>query len=209
MGGAEKLEDDLKQVNADIYISANEHGAKLMKCDYIFAMDETHGNGQPMGKYLRQFSDAPIISPCDYGDIKPHSWPRAPRRIYSGLNAAWMAWVMGAKVVILAGFDAYNQNAGALRKAQLFVDEIKCPVRVVGGTMGNLWPAYKKGERFKFEKHPAIDTLLGTGGIVTVIVKKPTQICGVDVVKGQKWVGRRYDIRSLLKHKMVEEVPCQ
>ena len=204
MGGAPSLSEDLEAINADLYISANEHGAKLRSVDYIVAMDEQHGSGKPMEKVLREVCDAPIISPCHYRDIYLNSWPRAPRRIYSGLTAAWVAYAMGAKVVFLAGFDGYGQ-VGALRKARIFEIEIRCPVREIGGQMG-IWPAYRKGERFRYTRHASLDTLKGTDGLTTVRVIKSCTINRIDVLPGDEITAFRHEIKSELKHRMVREL---
>ena len=206
MGGAACLDDDLKQINADLFISANEHGCKIRKADYIVAMDEQHGCGRAMGKVLREFSDAPIISPASYSDYKMSTWPFAPRRIYSGLVGAWVAWALGAKVVILAGMDSYNGTVGAVNKAKKYHAEIPCPVRSVGGRMGDVWPAYRKGERFRVKHYPAMDTLIMKDGMTTVRAMKPTSVNGIDLDKGDTLEVMRHDARRLLRHNILVEI---
>lgn len=205
MGGAKCLEEDLGKINADIYISANEHGCKLRDVDYIVALDEKHGSGKPMEKLLRSFSSAPIISPCGYGEYKLHSWPRSPRRIYSGLTGAWIAYAMGAKVVFLAGFDGYSGSVGAKRKAKIFELEIRCPVREIGGRMG-VWPAFNPRERFRYTRHASLDTLSGTDGLATVRVLKVCTIEGVHVKPGDEVTAMRHELKYELKHRMVREL---
>lgn len=206
-GGADSLSDDLAQINADVYISANEHGVKVRDCDYIVAMDTQHGSGKRMELVLREYSEAPVISPCDYADYRAHSWPNAPRRMYSGLVAAWVAYAMGAKVVFLCGFDAYGQKAGAIRKAGMFVDGIKCEVREVGGRMG-VWPAYRKGERFRYAKQPELETLRGDDGLTWVVAQKPTRLDSGPLEKGERAQVSRSDKLAvkLMKHGILQEV---
>lgn len=205
LGGGKPLESEL--VPADLYISANEHGIKVRECDYIVAMDTKHGSGRPMEKVLRQYSDAPIISPNDYGDYKPFAWPHAPRRMYSGLVAAWIAYAMGAKVVHLCWFDAYKQSPGALRKAGMFVDGIKCEVREVGGRMG-IWPSYRSGERFRYTRQPELETLKGETGLTWVVAKRRTILPNGAIEAGERQQVWRDDriTRKLMKHGILEEV---
>jgi len=205
MGGAGSLGEDLDQIKADIYISANEHGCKFRAVDYIVAMDDKHGSGKPMLGVLREYSNAPIISPCGYQDVRLHSWPRAPRRIYSGLTAAWVAYAMGAKAIFLAGFDGYGGQVGAARKARIFELEIRCPVREIGGRMG-VWPEYRKGERFRYTRHASLDTLQGIDGLTTVRVIKACTIEGADVGPGDEVTAMRHDMKYELKHRMVREL---
>ena len=205
MGGSDSLADDVKQVNADLWISANEHGCKLRDVDYIVAMDHEHGGlRRPMLSVLREYSDAPVISPEPYADIRMHTWPFAPRRIYSGLVAAWVGWALGAKVVILAGMDSYNGTKGAVRKAERYRTHIPCEVRSVGGKMP--WPAYQKGERFRYRHHPMMDSLLGKEGFTTARAIKPTEVNGVPVQRGEIIKAMRHDIRRLLRHGVLVEV---
>lgn len=206
-GGGSSLEDDLAQINADVYISANEHGVRVRSCDYVVAMDTRNGAGREMGGYLREFTDAPIISPCEYADVIAHSWPHAPRRVYSGLVASWIAYAMGAKVIFLCGFDAYGQTPGAVRKARLFVDGIRCEVREVGGRMG-VWPEYRQGERFRYVRHPELETLKGAAGMTRVMAIKPTRLTCGPIGKGEERDVMRDDriIAKLLAHGILQEV---
>lgn len=207
LGGSRFLEDDVAQVKADVYISANEHGVKVRDCDYIVAMDTNHGNSREMGALLREHSSRPIISKNDYADYRVHSWPHSPRVMYSGLIAAWVAYAMGAKAVFLCGFDAYNQKAGAVRKAQMYVDHIRCEVREVGGRMG-VWPAYKPKERFRYTRQPELETLRGDTGMTKVVAQKPTRLTCGPIEAGEERPVMRDDklVQTLLKHGILREV---
>ncbi len=116
----------------DIYISANEHGAKI--ADFIVAMDDRYGDTKtPMRDYLRQFSDAPILSPFDWADFRLEGWPGAPRRILSGMAAVWAASEMDADHITIVGMNGYGGKPGALKDAGLVARNLRCPVTLIGG----------------------------------------------------------------------------
>jgi len=190
---------------ADVYISTNAHGVGLVQPDYVLAMDEVHGVEKvPMGAWLRSRSDAPIISPHDFADYRLSNWPQNPRFVLSGMVGAWMAWLMGAKVVILAGMDGYGGQGGYKDEARKIDRDIHCPVRVAGGgPLTCTWPEYDPDERFgKYKPSTAIDGWLGNDGIITVRARKPCM--GLNI--GQQARVLRHEVARLLKHRMVEEV---
>lgn len=208
MGGAGTLADELPQVKADVYISTNAHGCDLRPADYVLAMDEIHSRERvPMGPYLRARSEAPIISPHGYCDVRLKNWPQCPRFVLSGMVATWATWAMGAKVVILAGFDAYGGEAGYVNEARKIALDVHCPVRVVGGALQDVWPAYDPKERFgKYTPHGAIDALLGVAGEVRVRALKPCTVARIDLAKGEEIFAMRHEVAKLLRHRMVEEL---
>ena len=208
MGGAGTLADELPQVKADVYISTNAHGCDLRPADYVLAMDEIHSRERvPMGPYLRARSEAPIISPHGYCDVRLKNWPQCPRFVLSGMVATWAAWAMGAKVVILAGFDAYGGESGYIDEARKIARDVHCPVRVVGGALQDVWPAYDPAERFgKYKPHAAIDGLLGVAGEVRVRALKPCTVARIDLAKGEEISAMRHEVARLLRHRMVVEV---
>lgn len=208
MGGAESLADDLKKVEADVYISTNAHGADLVKPDYLLAMDETHNvTRQSMGEYLRSHCDAPIISPHAYADIRLARWPQEPRFVLSGMIGVWAAYLMGARVVIVAGMDAYGGDSGYITEARKIATDVNCPVRIASGPLTEIWPAYRKAEKFgRFTPSPAIGAWMERDGETTIRVVKATQIAGRDVAPGDELSVMRNDVAVLLRHKMVREV---
>lgn len=208
MGGAGSLADDLERVKADVYVSTNAHGASLQRPDYVLAMDERHSSERcEMGPFLRSRSDAPIISPHGYADIRLGHWPQHPRFVLSGMVATWAAWAMGARVVILAGFDAYGGDAGYIDEARKIARDVRGPVRVVSGPLQAVWPTYSAKERFgKYKPHPSIDGLRGVDGMTRVRALKPCTVGLVDLAKGQELSAMRHEVARLLKHRMVVEV---
>ena len=191
--------------DADIYISTNAHGVHLVQPDYVLAMDERNSREDcPMGPFLRSRTDAPIISPHTFSDYRLTNWPQNPRFVLSGMIAAWMAWFMGAKVVILAGMDGYGGQDGYKDEAMKIDRDIHCPVRVAGGgPLTSQWPEYKPAESFgKYKPHSAIQGWLGKDGIITVRVRKPCLGMGI----GETLKAPRHEVARLLKHRMVEEV---
>lgn len=191
--------------DADVYISTNAHGVHLVQPNYVLAMDERNSSQNcPMGPYLRSKTDAPIISPHEFADYRLSTWPQNPRFVLSGMIAAWMAWFMGAKVVILAGMDGYGGQDGYKDEAMKIDRDIHCPVRVYqGGPLTKQWPEYDPAETFgKYKASTAIQGWLGKDGVISVRVRKPCM--GLQI--GQETKALRHEVARLLKHRMVEEV---
>lgn len=208
MGGAPSLESDLAQIDADVYISANERGAALREPDYMLAMDESHRRThESMGAFLRRHSSAPIISPHSYADIRLGQWPQQPRWVLSGMVSIWAAFVMGAKVVIVAGCDAFGGEPGYITEARRIARDVHCPVRVVSGPLTSVWPQYDPAEKFgRYTPHTAIAGWLGQDGKIQVRVRKPCTIAGLDRLSGETLTAWRNEVRVLLKHRMIEEI---
>jgi hypothetical protein len=158
-----------------------------------------------MGAYLRGLSSAPIIAPRGFADYHLGQWPQQPRWVLSGMTATWAAFVMGASIVILAGFDAYGGAPGYIDEGRKMARDVKCPVRVVSGPLQKVWPAYDPNEEFgPYVPHSAINGWLGKDGKVTVRALKE---CHGPVLKpGEILTTYRQDVWRLLKHRMVEEI---
>jgi hypothetical protein len=209
MGGAPSLVSDLSRVEADIFISTNGHGVHLREPDYLFAMDDvnTQKNNAEMGAYLRGLSSAPIIAPRDFADYRLAQWPQQPRWVLSGMTATWASFVMGASVVILAGFDAYGGAPGYIDEGRKMARDVKCAVRVVSGPLTKVWPQYEPEEDFgPYVPHSAIDGWLGKDGRITVRARKQCMVGNLTLNPGELLPTYRQDVWRLLKHRMVEEV---
>ena len=210
MGGAPTLRENVPQIDADVWISTNAHGLDIRSADYVVAMDNEHrgAGGMPMERYLRGKSSLPIIGPEHWADYVISGWPSCPTRVLTGQIAAWCAFGMGASIVILAGFDNYDGQSTQAHKACDRVQPfIHCPVRVCGGgRLTKWWPAFDPHETFPpFEPHPAAIAMRGTDNAVRVRVNKPTQINGVERVRGQELTVQRHQVAYHLKHKLVFE----
>lgn len=209
MGGADSLVEHLSTVSADVYISTNGHGAEVKPPDYVLAMDEAHSKLRvPMLGVIRGKTDAPIISPRPYADFQLADWPQCPRDVLSGMVATWAAWMLGAKVVLLAGMDGYGGDPGYVHEAVKMARDVHCPVRVIGGgPLTKAWPAYDPGEKFgRYKASTAIDAWLGKDGLVTVEVVKPTTVRQVVRAKGERLTLMRHEVARLLHHRMLREV---
>ncbi|KAF1706284.1 hypothetical protein [Pseudoxanthomonas sacheonensis] len=207
MGGSPSLPEHLAGVEADIYISTNAHGIDLQAPDYLLAMDERNSRENcPMGPFLRERSDASIISPHAYADYQLVSWPQAPRFVLSGMVAAWAAYMMGAKVVILAGCDGYGGEHGYVLEAQKIARDIAVPVRLAGGgPLTRTWPEYDPSEKFgRYSEPAAISAWLGVEAPVKIRVRKPCYIRGADRLIGWEGIVMRHEVARQLKHYMVE-----
>lgn len=208
MGGGPSLAADMERIDADVVISTNGHGAGIRKPDYLLAIDHTHTGRQiPMGRYLRMVSDAPILSPHAFADYRMGFWPGYPRFVLSGLVATWAAFVMGAKVVCLAGMDGYAKNdyTGEARK---IAKSIHCPVRVQPGSfLRSVWPVFDPEEKFgRYTPHSSIDGLRGIDNSIRVRAIKPCTVGKVDLARGVEMSGMRHEFRVHLKHRLVEEI---
>ncbi|MDM0041875.1 hypothetical protein QTI05_22735 [Variovorax sp. J22R193] len=209
MGGGPSLEVDLDELDFDIAISTNGHGVEFVKPDYVLAMDETNKRtSSPMGAYLRSVTDAPIISPHGYADFQLVTWPQSPRFVLSGMVATWAAFVMGAKVVLLAGCDGYGGDKGFVFEAEKMARDVKCPVRVVGGgPLTKVWDEYKPAEKFgRYQAHSSINGWLDVDERITVRARKPSHVLGRELAIGEEAKVMRHQVARLLKHRMVEEV---
>jgi len=210
MGGADTLESDLAGIEADVYISTNAHGAQLRRPDYVLAMDERHSKhgSAPMGAWLRERTDAPIISPHSYADIRLGHWPQNPRFVLSGMVATWTAFAMGACVVILAGCDGYGGDTGYVEEAQKMSRDVFCPVRIAGsGPLTKVWPAYNPQETFMSDTtHSSIEGLRGIDGLIRVRTIKPCRIGLVDLEIGDELTVMRHEAARMLRHRKVVEI---
>lgn len=149
MGGGKALAEDLKHVDADIWISSNEHGAKLRPVDYIVALDDIHTvHKTHMSKHLRQFSDAPIINVWHWGDYQISRCPSYPKLSMSGVVASWVAYLMGGHPVIMAGFDCYGGDKRIVDQHENYIKHVKCEVRVVSGVLTKFYKQYDPNEKF-------------------------------------------------------------
>ena len=118
MGGGMSLPAAVDSVAGDaIWISANQHGAKLLqdrgrRADYIYAADVFHqvmrleGKKMHMAHLLRPFG-APIISKRWWPDF------RIPTSMFpitgnSGLQAIGAAILLGCYPIIVAGIEMYR-----------------------------------------------------------------------------------------------------
>src|SRR6185369_11887995 len=138
---------DLERVKADIWISVNEHGAKLRPVDYVVAMDNQHTKlGVMMLGHIRAHTAAPIIGPWHWNDWQLTNWPGMPSMPLSGVIASWVAYLLGGHPVIMAGFDCYGGRK--VGQHRLIEPHIKAEVRVVSGPLVGLFKQYDPAEVF-------------------------------------------------------------
>lgn len=79
-----------------IYLSANDHGARLVEVDYIVAHDNIDDRIRPFGK--------PLISRYLWADYRYLRWP-APS---TGVITAWIARLMGCAPIYIVGMDCFS-----------------------------------------------------------------------------------------------------
>ena len=206
MGGGKSLDADLEQVEADVYISVNDHGARRRPVDYIVCMDNVHtGNKLEMRHYLRRYSDAPVISPWHWGQYQMARWPGLPKMYNSGVIATWIGSLMGAHPLIICGFDCYNDDKRIMDMHTDFLDKIECQVRVVSGPLQSLYPAFKPKEKLKKFK-PPVQFAEAKEGQIKVRVDHPFQYRGHDWPIGTVLTVGEWEVRLQLKHKSLSRV---
>lgn len=83
-----------------VYISANDHGARFVECDYIAALDNIEPKVRPLGK--------PLISRKLWADFRLIT---APTRS-TGILCAWLARLMGCAPIYICGMDCFDPHAG-------------------------------------------------------------------------------------------------
>ena len=99
IGGGPSAPEQLKSCPADaLYISANQHGCFLRRCDYVYCADAVEERIN-----LRE-SGVPIISPRPSADYQISE----QRFSGSGAMAAYCAWLMGCAPILLVGMDCYQ-----------------------------------------------------------------------------------------------------
>jgi hypothetical protein len=112
MGGAPSLPGAVAGLDADVWISANQHGAMLRPVDYIYAADVHHqvmkleGKRMPMAHLLHPFG-VPVISKRWWADYRIPA-DQFPITGNSGLQAIGAAVLLGANPVIVAGIEMYR-----------------------------------------------------------------------------------------------------
>lgn len=127
MGGATSLPGEMERCpEGALLISANDHGCRLGRCDYIAAMDD-------IGERL---------APWGVPRISPHMWAEYPfletghyHIANSACFGAYLAWLMGCSRIVIAGVDLY--------RSAYFHDST--PIRKVGNERDRLadWAALR------------------------------------------------------------------
>lgn len=207
MGGGPSLAADLEGVKADVWISVNEHAARIRPVDYVVAMDTTHTSLKvDMRKHIRAVTDAPIIGPwgtCDYQILK---WPLQPKFLLSGVVASWVASLMGAHPLILAGFDCYGGDAQTVGQHRLYLPHVLSETRVCSGPLLDLYQQYRANERRKAYQPPeGLDIEKLREGETVVRVVKPFTFRGHEWPPGSLLRVARFEVRHQLKHKSLIE----
>ncbi len=209
MGGGPTLESDLEKVEADVWISVNEHGAKLRPVDYVVAMDNLHTKiNVQMEAHIRPHTDAPIIGPWHWNDWQLTNWPGIPSMPLSGVVASWLAYLLGGHPVILAGFDCYKGRK--VGQHRTIAPHINAEVRVVSGPLLELYKPYDPAETFPPFVAPDVMKLIPElDGEIKVRVRKVVAIRGHEWPVGSELVIPRHEVALQLKHKSLVEVEME
>lgn len=177
MGGGLSLPEHVAHAPANsVFISANQHGCLVRKCDYIVAADGTEEmktwpvDGRRLGIWDH---GAPIISMRR--NLADFVIFQAPVN-NSGVIATWVAWVMGCAPILLAAMDCYQggtyhhdpkaQSSGRSQTLSQHLDKWRAltphvpgaMIRAMGGILvaKRVFTAYDPGEPAA-DPHPAED----------------------------------------------------
>jgi hypothetical protein len=105
MCGGVSLPESIKGLEADVWISANQHGAMLRKVDYIVYTDVVHQvTKEPMAPMLRKYG-VPLISKRFDSDYRI---PEFPFNGNSGMQAVVIACMLECDPIIVVGMDFYQ-----------------------------------------------------------------------------------------------------
>jgi ubiquinone/menaquinone biosynthesis C-methylase UbiE len=183
LGGGSSLAAQMAGAPPALRISANEHGCLWGPCDYVSAMDD-------IADKVRAFG-IPVIgrdpNTCDYL-AQPF-----PNVRWTGTQAVYHAYVMGAHLVLLAGMDLYQDlpegTPGGRRTPlethleawQVIKDTLPVPVRALGGPLVDVFGLYDPAEVV-----PAPGVLPRIEPVNTV------ETCLVRTLAGGALLGRRY-----------------
>jgi hypothetical protein len=97
IGGAPSRLTEIAQCPEDaVFLSANDHGCKQRRCDYIASLENFEALFRPYG--------VPIISRRPWADFVVQE-KRLPN---SAALGAWAAWVMGCAPIIIIGVECYQ-----------------------------------------------------------------------------------------------------
>ena len=206
MGGGPTLATDLESVEADVWISVNEHGAKLRPVDYVVAMDNLHTKiNVQMKDHIRPHTDAPIIGPWHWNDWQLTRWPGMPAMPLSGVVATWLAYLLGGHPVIMAGFDCYGGRKVGQHKEM--APHVRAEVRVVSGPLVGLYKQYDPLETFPpFEAPDVMKLIPELDGEIKVRVRKAVSVRGHEWPVGSELVIPRHEVHLQLKHKSLVEI---
>ena len=169
MGGGDSLPAHAARApERCVFLSANQHGCLLRKCDYLVVCDDKPGRrfAAPNGPVDLKSFGTPIISPrTSMADYRVFERP-VPNN--SGVVGAWILWVMGCSPILLAGMDCYaggtywhspkadSSGRGMTRERHLFKwEQLRnkfpdAPFRVMGGPLAKLFPVYDPAERIEY-----------------------------------------------------------
>lgn len=188
MGGGPSLPEQVAGLPDDwLWISANQHGARLRWADYIVCVDDIRDKLTGL--------KAPVISAQPWADIRLLERPQYP---YSGQYAVWVAWLLGARLVLLAGMDLYQTGTywhdraahssatlrpydGHLRGWQQV--RLPVPIRALGGPLAAVFGAYDPAEVLPDFRSDRLELLSACSG-VWVQFRKDWRLKGVDYPDG-------------------------
>jgi hypothetical protein len=117
-GGPSRIEQAARLPEGTVCLSANQHGCLTRPCEYIVACDNIETMLRPYG--------VPIISPHRWADYRMSEHPQL---LYTGMHSAWVAWMLGAREILLVGMDCYADPRG--NYAEGVVDPVPDRVRGV------------------------------------------------------------------------------
>jgi hypothetical protein len=210
MGGGPSLLGDLEVLDgkADVWISVNDHGAKVRSVDYAIAMDNLHTTKHVlMDSLIRPLTNAPIIGPWQWCDYALTDYPLNPRMLFTGVVATWAASLMGAHPVILAGFDCTGHAKRSIEQHREYAAKfVTGKVRAISGPLTEVWGRYHADDVLGDYTPPdVLDYANRTNGVL-VRVRKPVDIRGGTYPVGSLLRVPKAEVWRQIKHRSLVEV---
>lgn len=158
MGGAPSLPAELERCPPDaLYLSANDHGAKLLeerygrRCDFIVALDDIRDRLVRWG--------APIVSRYFWADYRILKFQLRDGGHNSAMAAAWLARLMGCAPILVTGVACYSAGGTYWHAPK---------------AMSNGFTATPRQHRARWrtfaQLHPGMYRLVGPGALSEVFV---------------------------------------
>jgi len=227
MGGAPCLPSDVDQVkHAAAWISANEHGAILGRATHIFTVDFMHQRRAELMENVVKPFGLPVISRyASYADYRiTQDIPKMHGN--SGLQAIYIAYLMGAWPAIVTGIEMYTggtyfhdatAESSGHKKTQEFWDgrlaELSETVpadyiRVVSGPLTERWKQYDPDEQMGEYVEPEMATKLRESETkrIRFVLRTRVPALGSVVMKNQEETMLASECKRYLALRMAREV---
>lgn len=216
--GYEMLESLGKKYPEAIRISANLHGLRKSRCDYIFCVDD-----EVFLDVQQNRIETPTLS------CHPRATYRiveVPKLTHSGNYAVWCAWNMGCSPIFVFGMDCYTEgtyfhDADAFSLGNRIPLEVhlktwetvrrrvsdKAIIRMMGGPVPPIFPAYDPTEVYPRVEFPDRLTAVRSHLGKRVKITHPTRVDGEPLEPGQYIELSRSNANRLIERRRAVSAP--